>query len=189
MSVSRRKRSARMLQQYAKQSQSLLLYYNIVQIARLFFYRSWIPTFHDGDKPMMDLAQSLQSLQSLCVRTLVDMLRSVQMKRPWRLHRGPRGIQMPTQKQKQGQKQKQTVVKWSWTSRRIHKRSETKERWTSLRLFSRWTDHVSKEQSKEQKAEARSKGKEQSKSKARATSNRKFLWIDGRQVGSWRTIF
>ena len=30
----------------AKQIQSLLLYYKIVQIARLVFYRPWIPTLH-----------------------------------------------------------------------------------------------------------------------------------------------
>ena len=46
MSVSRRKRSARMLQQCAEQSQSLLLYYNIVQIARLVFHRAMDPTLH-----------------------------------------------------------------------------------------------------------------------------------------------
>ena len=57
-SVQRRKRSARMLQQCAEQSQSLHLYCNMVQIARLIFCRPWIPD--DGNKPMMDLAQSLQ---------------------------------------------------------------------------------------------------------------------------------
>ena len=39
MSVSRRRRIAQMLQQ----SQSLLLYCNVVQTARLVFYRPWIP--------------------------------------------------------------------------------------------------------------------------------------------------
>ena len=36
--------------------------------------------------------------------------------------------------------------RWSWTSRRMHKLSETKERWTRLRQFSRWLDHDSNEQ-------------------------------------------
>ena len=72
MSVSRRKRSTRMLQQYAKQSQSLLLYCNIVQIARLVFHRPWshTPFQDDGDEPMMDLARSLQVLG---VHALADM--------------------------------------------------------------------------------------------------------------------
>ena len=63
----------------------------------------------------------------------------------------------------------------SWTSRRMHKLSETKERWTSLRHFPRWTDHDSKEQSK---------NKEQSKSNTQCDISWK---LTGRPI--WRTTF
>ena len=72
---------------------------------------------------------------------------------PRYVHRDPRG----TQKQKQKQKH-------TWTSRRMHKLSETKERWTSLRHFSRWMDHDSKSESKSK-----------ARCKARATSNENFV--------------
>ena len=93
--------------------------------ATLFKSQDWYSTGHashtplpdEGNKPMMDLARSLQTLsvhtsadvQTWYVRTQrIGMntwrLRSVQMKRHLRLHKEPRGIVIPIQRQKQRHK-------------------------------------------------------------------------------------
>ena len=70
---------------------------------------------------------------------------------------------------------------WSCMSRRMHKLSETKERWTSLRHFSRWTDHDSKEQSK---------SKEQEQHATRHFVNWVIVLLDGELLQvQWRRLF
>ena len=66
--------------------ESLLLYYNIVDIARLVFCRPWIPHTplqDDGDKPMRDLTQNLQTLG---VHALADMQTSCVRTQTWYEH-------------------------------------------------------------------------------------------------------
>ena len=148
MSVSRRRRCAQMLQQ----SQSFCT-------TILFKSQDWCSTGHgshtplqdDGYMPMMDLAQSLQTW---CVRTqnwcehvaasiCADEEELTVAQRPswysdtYTETETETGIETETYS-----------CQWSWTSRRMHNLSETKERWTSSRHFSRWTDHDSNEQSK-----------------------------------------
>ena len=149
MSVSR---SARTLQQYTKQSQSSLLYHNVVWIARLVFCRPWIPhsTQDDGDLPMLDLARCLQTLY---VHTFADVQTWYVRTQNWYEHVAASIcadeetlmiVQRPswysdtypeTETESEtgtGTGTETESCQWSWTSRRMYKLSETSERRTSL---------------------------------------------------------
>ena len=108
---------------------------------------SHTPLQDDGNKPTMDLAQSLQTRY---VRTqtwydhVVASIRADEeaftfSQRPsWYSDTYPE-TEIETETDS---------CQWSWTSRWMQKLSETKKRWISLRHFSRGTDHDSNEQSK-----------------------------------------
>ena len=136
---------------------------------------SHTPLPDEGNKPMMDLAHSLQTMG---VHALADMQKWYVRTQTWYEHVAASicadeevltVAQRPSWYSDTYPGTETDSCQWSRTSIRMLKLSETNERCTSLRHFSRWTDHDSNEQSK---------SNEQRKSTAKQQAIRKFVnWL------------